>query len=53
VSEIVDALNASYTGPKGPSLKAMEFAEQYRADTVFKKYWEPTLKAILSGKEPV
>jgi glycosyltransferase involved in cell wall biosynthesis len=53
VSEIVDALNASYTGPKGPSLKAMEFAEQYRADTVFKKYWEPTLRAILSGKEPV
>ncbi len=50
VSEIVDALNDCYTKEKGTSLKALEFAENFRADKVFREYWEPTVKAILSGK---
>jgi glycosyltransferase involved in cell wall biosynthesis len=50
VHEIVDALNDAYKKEKGVSIKALEFAEQYRADKVFEEYWKPTLKAILSGK---
>jgi glycosyltransferase involved in cell wall biosynthesis len=51
VSEIVNALEDAYKREKGVSLKALEFAEEFRADKVFTKYWKPTLKAILSGKK--
>lgn len=52
VSEIVDALNEMYKRPKGVSLEATTFAEQYKADQVFTKYWEPALKAIWEGNTP-
>jgi glycosyltransferase involved in cell wall biosynthesis len=51
VSEIVNALEDAYKREKGVSLKALEFAEEFRADKVFRKYWKPTLEAILSGKK--
>lgn len=51
VREIIDSLEAAYLAPQTPSLKAIEFAKQYQADTVFKKYWEPTLNHIFSGAD--
>lgn len=46
VHEITQALEEAYNKPRGVSIKAMEFAEQFRADAIYDKYWKPTLKAI-------
>lgn len=46
VDQIVQSLEEAYNKPSGRSIKAMEFAEQYRADAVYEKYWKPALKAI-------
>lgn len=51
VHEIISALEQAYEQEKTPSIKAMEFAEQYRADTVFQKYWKPALETIWGGKD--
>lgn len=52
VSEIVNALEDAYKRPRGISLKALEFAEDYRADKVYKEHWEPALNHLLSGSKP-
>lgn len=52
VSEIVNALEEAYKRPRGVSIKALEFAEQFRADKVYEDYWKPVLKGILGTKIP-
>jgi glycosyltransferase involved in cell wall biosynthesis len=39
VKEIVDALEAAYSRPRGKSEKAVEFAKQFDADKVFEEGW--------------
>jgi hypothetical protein len=50
VDAIVEALQNAYNAGRQRSLKAMEFAEQYKADTVYENLWKPTLKAIWQDK---
>jgi glycosyltransferase involved in cell wall biosynthesis len=52
VDQIINALEESYNADRAPSIKAMEHAEQYKADNVFQKHWKPALKAIWSGDTP-
>jgi len=52
VHEIISALEQAYEQDRTPSLKAMEHAEQYRADRVFQEYWNPALEAIWRGDTP-
>lgn len=47
IPEIVKALEIRYRMPRQRSQRALEFASQYRAETVYKKYWLPVLKKIL------
>jgi len=46
VPEITDALEQAYNRGRGISEKAIEFAKQYDADTVFESHWKPALEAI-------
>jgi hypothetical protein len=50
VDAIVEALENAYNAGRQRSLKAMEFAEQYKADSVYENLWKPTLKAIWQDK---
>lgn len=43
---IVDALEQAYERPRGVSDRALKFAEEYRADHVYKHYWKPALKKL-------
>jgi glycosyltransferase involved in cell wall biosynthesis len=44
---IVQALEQAYERGKGKSEKAVEFAQQFDHDSVWDKYWIPTLKTLL------
>lgn len=44
VGSTVAALEAAYAAPRGTSTKAVEFAQQYDADRVFKEHWVPILE---------
>lgn len=46
VNLIVDALEAAYEAPRGVSENAVTFAEDYRADAVYAKYWRPILDRL-------
>lgn len=46
VPDIVKALNEAYEAKIKHSTKAVKFAEQYAAETVFDKYWKPILKTF-------
>jgi glycosyltransferase involved in cell wall biosynthesis len=50
VDGIVEALENAYNAGQMRSLKAMEFAQQYKADAVYENLWKPTLKAIWQDK---
>lgn len=50
VPQIVESLEVAYNRGQGRSQKAIEFAKQYDADTVFETHWQPTLEAIWQGK---
>lgn len=47
VGDIVDALNQAYARGGGVSQKAIDFAKQYDADTVYEQHWRPLLKVSL------
>jgi len=47
VADIVDALNQAYERGQGTSQRAIDFVQQYNADTVFNDCWRPLLKASL------
>ena len=47
ISATVEALELRYNAPRGKSQRAIEFAEQYRAEYVYKKYWLPLLVKLL------
>ncbi len=47
VPSIVDALEQAYQAERGPSKTAIEFASQFDVETVWKKYWSPTLEKLL------
>lgn len=44
VAEIVAALDKAYAAPRGVSRVATEFAEAYRADSVYATHWRPILE---------
>ena len=44
--KIAEALEAAYHAERGPSVKAIEFAEQYGADLVYDDYWRPALDRL-------
>jgi len=46
VEEIVWALGEAYTSAAAQADRAVEFAKQYEADVVFKKYWKGILREI-------
>jgi hypothetical protein len=46
VPEIIDSLEAAYSRGRGRSKKAVEFAKDYNADTVFNKHWKPILETL-------
>lgn len=49
VDQIVDSLNQAYARGHGTkSEKALKFAKNYDADTVYKKHWKPILDEIYS-----
>lgn len=48
VEEILQALKEAYNQPRERSLKAMEFAQQYRADQIYETHWKPALKEIMN-----
>ena len=48
VNQITDALEEAYKRPRQISVKAMEFADQYRADVIYEQYWQPALKEIMA-----
>jgi glycosyltransferase involved in cell wall biosynthesis len=47
VPRIVEALEQAYERGKGPSEKAVEFAQAFDHDAVWTKYWKPALKKLL------
>jgi len=47
VPGIVEALEKAYARERGVSQKALDFASFYRADVVYKKFWQPVLKKLL------
>ena len=47
IPAIVDALEQAYARGRGVSKKALEFADDYRADVVYEKYWKPVLAKLL------
>lgn len=50
VDSIVDALQSAYQRPKTLSEKAIQFANQYRAEEIYRTHWKPNLQAILGDK---
>ena len=46
VAEIVDALEQAYRSGGGHSQAAVDWSQQYAADTVFDKYWRPVLASV-------
>jgi len=52
VHEITNSLNEAYERGAGVSQTAVKFASEYRADHVFRNYWEPALEAIWAVKKP-
>ena len=48
VPSIVEALELAYQAERGPSKIAMDFASQFDVDTVWSKYWLPTLDRLLA-----
>lgn len=46
VEGILRGLVEAYERPRGPSVKAIEFAAQYDADFVFDQHWRPILEAL-------
>lgn len=46
VPEIIDSLEQAYCRGRGRSKKAVEFAKDYNADTVFNKHWKPILETL-------
>lgn len=48
VPEIVSALEKAYEAPRGTSMKAVEFAKQYDADTVYETQWKPILERAVA-----
>jgi glycosyltransferase involved in cell wall biosynthesis len=48
VPEIVDALEQAYNRGRVKSEKAVEFAKQYDADTVYETHWKPALAKLLA-----
>jgi glycosyltransferase involved in cell wall biosynthesis len=53
VPKIVEALEDAYQRDRERSLKAIEFARAYNADTVFEKYWIPALEVLKSRSKGV
>jgi glycosyltransferase involved in cell wall biosynthesis len=51
VPMIIDALEQAYNRGRKVSEKAVEFAKQYEADTVYENYWKPALKGILNSRK--
>ena len=47
IPHIVDALTQAYSRGRGVSEKALAFAEDYRAEKVWREYWIPTLNKLL------
>lgn len=47
VSSIVAALEEAYKAPRGTSQVAVDFAKQFDVETVWDKYWIPTLQGLL------
>ncbi len=47
VASIVNALEQAYQRGRGTSQKAVEFAKQYEADTVYESHWKPAMKEIV------
>jgi glycosyltransferase involved in cell wall biosynthesis len=47
VPSILNALEASYAASRGTSQKAVDFAKQYDADTVYETHWKPAMKEIV------
>lgn len=47
IADIVDALEQSYQRGRGLSQRAIDFVQQYNADTVYDQSWRPLLKASL------
>ncbi len=48
VASILNALEEAYKAPRGVSEKAVGFARQYEADSVYEAYWKPALKEIVA-----
>jgi glycosyltransferase involved in cell wall biosynthesis len=48
VPSIVEALERAYEAERGPSKIAIDFAKQFDVDTVWSKYWLPTLDRLLA-----
>ena len=48
VPEIVDALEQAYNRGRVKSQKAIDFAKQYDADTVYETHWKPALAKLLA-----
>lgn len=48
VDQIVDAMNQAYKRKRDRSSKAIKFAKQYDADTVYENQWKPILDEIYS-----
>ena len=46
VASILNALEESYRRERGTSQKAVDFAKQYDADTVYESHWKPAMKEI-------
>jgi glycosyltransferase involved in cell wall biosynthesis len=47
IPQIVASLEEAYAMPRGKSEKALEFAKQFNAETVYRKYWLPALDKLL------
>ena len=46
VPQITDALEQAYKGSQEKSSKAIDFAKQYQANSVYEKDWKPAIEAI-------
>jgi glycosyltransferase involved in cell wall biosynthesis len=51
VPMIIDALEQAYNRGRKVSEKAIEFAKEYDADTVYENNWKPTLSGILHSRK--
>lgn len=50
VDGIVDALTEAYYRKREKSQKAIDFAKQYDAETVYRKHWIPVIQKLLSAR---